>query len=55
MKRQINKKSSEVNEQFLELFEVRKQVERVLKRNFFKILFQYKTKTSSSINYLKDI
>jgi len=55
MKRQIKKKSSEVNEQFLEQFEVRKQVERVLKRNFFKILFQYKTKTSSSINYLKDI
>jgi GT2 family glycosyltransferase len=55
MKRQIKKKSAEVNQQYIEEFEVRKQVERVLKRNFFKILLRYRVKTSSSINFLKDI
>ncbi len=55
IKRQIRKNTSAVNEQFLEQYNVRKQVEKVLKRNFFKVLFRYKSKTSSSPIFLKDI
>lgn len=53
MKRQIRNNSTAVNEEFLEQYKMRKQVAKVLKSNFLKILFGFKTKTSSSSKYLK--
>lgn len=54
VKRQIRKNASAVSEELFEQYKVRKQVEKVLKRNFFKVLLKYKSKTSSSPVFLKD-
>ena len=49
-----NKKTgNKVNDQDLESFEIRKHVVSLLKKYFFKILFSYRRKTSSSKEYLK--
>jgi GT2 family glycosyltransferase len=53
--RQLRKNTSGVNEQFIEQYNLRRQIELVMKRNFFKVLFKYKKKPSSSPNYLKNI
>jgi GT2 family glycosyltransferase len=52
-KRHNKKLGNKVNNQDLESFEIRKQVVLLLKKHFFKILFIYKRKTSSSKEYLK--
>ena len=52
--KRTNKKSAyKINKEDLEAFEIRKQVVLLLKKHFFKILFIYKRKTSSSKEYLK--
>lgn len=53
-KRVIKKKPETVTEEILEQYEIRKEVENVLKKSFFKVLFKYKRKTSSAVNYLKN-
>ena len=52
-KRHNKKLGNKVNNQDLETFEIRKQVVFLLKKNFFRILFKYNRKTSSSPDYLK--
>jgi GT2 family glycosyltransferase len=54
-RRQLRKNTSGVNEQLIEQYNLRRQIELVMKRNFFKVLFKYKKKPSSSPNYLKNI
>lgn len=53
--RQLRKNTSGVNEQLIEQNNLRRQIELVMKRNFFKVLIKYKKKPSSSPNYLKNI
>lgn len=52
-KKNKKKAGNQVNDQELEYFEIRKQVVLLLKKYFFKILFNYRRKTSSSEKYLK--
>lgn len=52
-KRHNQKLGINVNNQDLESFQIRKQVVLLLKKYFFKILFRYRRKTSSSKDYLK--
>ncbi len=53
IKRAIKKKSDVANYELVEDYELRKQVIVLLKKYFFKILFSFNRKTSSSKDYLK--
>lgn len=52
-KKHIRKNGIELNDQECESFEIKKQVVILLKKYFFKMLFNYKRKTSTSKEYLK--
>jgi GT2 family glycosyltransferase len=54
-KRIIKNKPERVNDEMLAQYQIRKEVEKILKKSFFKVLFNYKRKTSSAANYLKII
>ena len=55
LERQLRKNTTGVNEQLMEQYILRRQIELVMKRNFFKVLLKYKKKPSSSPNSLKNI
>ncbi len=52
-KRMIKKKSEILNDEILDHYKLRKEVENVMKKSFFTILFKYKRRTSSATSYLK--
>lgn len=51
--RYLKKNRNTIKANDLEYFQIRKEVIVLLKKNFFKILFSFKRKTSSSKHYLK--
>lgn len=51
--RHLKKNRNTIKADDLEYFQIRKEVIVLLKKNFFKILFSFKRKTSSSKHYLK--
>jgi GT2 family glycosyltransferase len=52
LRKLIKRNINEENKMLMEDFELRKEVVFLLKKNFFKILFRYKRKTSSSKEFL---